>query len=27
VRIETVREGKPVRLGHDGSAASEESIE
>jgi stage V sporulation protein R len=27
VRLETVREGKPVRLGHDGSSPTEESIE
>jgi len=26
VRIDTVREGKPVRLSHDGTAASEEAI-
>jgi len=27
VRLETVRKGKPVRLGHDGSDASEEDLE
>ena len=27
VRLETIRKGKPVRLGHDGSESSEESLE